>query len=856
MNKLKRTISFVLTIAVLCGTFYINTGAKESTGDSLLYTDAVGRLYGLGIIDSLVQNTGEPMTRANFLFTLMNALGFRNLGTDIERYKIANALGIINTETLNDPDGAITYEQAIKMLVGALGYGEYAEQNGGYPVGYIMVALNNKITAGLKSGIGSMLTRGEALIMIDNVLEANTMRPRYGQKDSYVIDRENTILRANLRIEKLRVVINNVDVVKGRIKADGKVYDVSEKVDLNAVPEGYATIYIDKDKDFVYWIEIDRDSEVIWDFIYGVNDSTEDVAYKVGDIRTLYLRNMDAKYSLSNNVIVEYNGKPFDEPQVLINKFVKAIVQDDEIVSLKIYPLSEGGLIYRANPDEIGFTRGEINELIMKGFSRVQELTVVVDGKASQNMYDLKNDMVFDYWTDETNDKYVIVASSRRINSRLTGISADALAFEDGTECEVSTQYGLYLFDEISRRFKLSISSHTFLNRKVTAYVDDNKYIRYIRLSDTEEKSNEFYGVVMATEEKAFGRRRIKIYSVSGAPGEAIYDVAKNFDKQSPISFEFAASVARDLDGRGFFKFGLNAKGEINRIENVPYFGNRFEKTTEFPWDETKFIDSLYVEGAVIFAILEVEGKFTVRRLYMSDLTSTKTYDGSPVTITSDFNIFENPIPRFVMLTGGVSKLRVGSTIGNLRVVEQIRKVDNDKYKVTLRNANNLTTYEVSSDFVEKYNLRPQTVVYVHTKQFELADRMSIALNSDNTPRIYDFSGNSKFDTFTGTNRTGFFEADEVLFRDYYAIQFRVNGEPQAPMMIYDEVNVYRVTANGKIYFDFNFGVTPALASETSYNRRRAAVVAIQPGTKCWFTLRYDNNRKRTTVGDIFYLDE
>ena len=54
----------------------------------------------------------------------------------------ARELGIVNgvTETIFDPQSNITNEQAVKMIVCALGYSNEAIEKGGYPNGYIEVA--------------------------------------------------------------------------------------------------------------------------------------------------------------------------------------------------------------------------------------------------------------------------------------------------------------------------------------------------------------------------------------------------------------------------------------------------------------------------------------------------------------------------------------------------------------------------------------------------------------------------------------------------------------------------------------------------------------------------------------------
>ena len=55
-------------------------------------------------------------------------------------------MGIINGNNgYFEPDANIQYIHAVKMLVCALGYDIIAQENGGYPYGYLMTATNLKL---------------------------------------------------------------------------------------------------------------------------------------------------------------------------------------------------------------------------------------------------------------------------------------------------------------------------------------------------------------------------------------------------------------------------------------------------------------------------------------------------------------------------------------------------------------------------------------------------------------------------------------------------------------------------------------------------------------------------------------
>ncbi|RGF93694.1 hypothetical protein DXA10_09850 [Firmicutes bacterium AM55-24TS] len=86
---------------------------------------------------------------------------------------VANGFIAGMSDTEFDPDANVTYVQAQKMLVSAIGYETYAQAQGGWPTGYKTYAASLDITKGI-SGItdSTELTRAQVAQMIDNAMDA------------------------------------------------------------------------------------------------------------------------------------------------------------------------------------------------------------------------------------------------------------------------------------------------------------------------------------------------------------------------------------------------------------------------------------------------------------------------------------------------------------------------------------------------------------------------------------------------------------------------------------------------------------------------------------------------------------
>lgn len=195
MNKnLKKVISSVAALTMVASSvaaFAVDFPDVESTAS---YAQAVQELSALDVISGYDDGTFGPdklVTRAEITKMIVDALAERSSAeASTESTKFADvsadhwAKGYINQGVANgfiagmsdtefDPDANVTYVQAQKMLVSAIGYETYAQAQGGWPTGYKRYAASLDITKGI-SGIkdSTELTRAQVAQMIDNAMDA------------------------------------------------------------------------------------------------------------------------------------------------------------------------------------------------------------------------------------------------------------------------------------------------------------------------------------------------------------------------------------------------------------------------------------------------------------------------------------------------------------------------------------------------------------------------------------------------------------------------------------------------------------------------------------------------------------
>lgn len=153
------------------------------------YKKALGLCSALGIITGYDDGSVQPeatVTRAEMAAILLRTTAistlstYRNIFSDVDSshwaastIQTASDEGAINgmgDGTFN-PDGSVTYEQAVKIMVCGMNYANEAELKGGYPEGYLAVASNNlSLLKNVKGTRGEALERGEIIKMVYNAL--------------------------------------------------------------------------------------------------------------------------------------------------------------------------------------------------------------------------------------------------------------------------------------------------------------------------------------------------------------------------------------------------------------------------------------------------------------------------------------------------------------------------------------------------------------------------------------------------------------------------------------------------------------------------------------------------------------
>ena len=382
MTNLKKTLAVVLAFAMILSMGAVSTFAAYSDVTAgTVVSEAVDILSGLNILTGFEDGTFKPeetVTRAQMAAIICRTLGYEDqaqssMGTTVFNDVAADhwASGYINVaqaqQIINGygdgnygPEDKVTYEQAVKMIVSALGYDIAAAAKGGYPTGYLAIASAEGITKSANGKVGDAATRGTIAVLVYNSLEVRLM-----DQNSWSTDGTDTYGKDNKNI-----LTNYLDVVKVEgIVTDNALTDVA-----------YAGQY-----------QADADSNVTIDGYGWIFDQYNSQGYS--DYKKVALSQVDALD----------NDDTFDASYVdvtgFLGKYVIAYVGEDEVTgkntvlaiaeskskndSLKISAtqLVEAGQKYDTTANTIGYTE--------VGASRIKDLTLDANVEVYKN-YDVQ----------------------------------------------------------------------------------------------------------------------------------------------------------------------------------------------------------------------------------------------------------------------------------------------------------------------------------------------------------------------------------------------------------------------------------------------------------------------------------
>lgn len=319
------TVLLCIFCMVISNAYAAENAIKPSETEMLL----LSRL-GISEEDYSDAEYAEELTRAEFavyVSGLMNLHSYETVVGDNLPFSDVNPLsaGAESIAAVNSfgamsgsdgkfyPNESITPEQAAKTLVCITGNTHTAEERGGYPTGYLLLAGEKGILDGVDKDVQT-LTRGSVLKMLYNTLFADyTEHISAGREDRYTIN--GTVLSNYFDIEE----------IKGIVTANGKtgLYGVLESAGDGRITVGNDTVECGNISADAYlgcsvkaYVKKESDGLCsLWHIEYDKNNNITEIAHdELGELSadgscTYWNGSKKESAKLSKTASVIYNGR-------------------------------------------------------------------------------------------------------------------------------------------------------------------------------------------------------------------------------------------------------------------------------------------------------------------------------------------------------------------------------------------------------------------------------------------------------------------------------------------------------------------------------------------------------------------
>lgn len=231
---------------------------------------------------------------------------------------VASNLGLVDGtgDGKFSPQNNVTFNQAVKIMVSALGYKQHAEAKGGYPLGYRNVALSLKIIEGLSSN-DVALTRAQVAKLIANSLEVKLESDRiHSSQGNYIIDQVDETLLSKLGYYKKEGIVlaaYGIDTTNSQYELEKNEIIIGDELLYTKVSDCNSFIL----KRVIYYAKEDENGRDTVHFIqekaYGNDELSIDAKEIIRDGTTLsqikYKQSRIKTQTLPANLVIIYNGK-------------------------------------------------------------------------------------------------------------------------------------------------------------------------------------------------------------------------------------------------------------------------------------------------------------------------------------------------------------------------------------------------------------------------------------------------------------------------------------------------------------------------------------------------------------------
>ena len=590
---MKKLLALVLALAMAFGTFSFAAAAPEDVVGTD-YEEAVVRLVALGIIDGFEDGTYRPdeqVTRAQFAKIVVASLGvgeaaqyakgatkFADVPADhwaTGYINVAVDMGVIAgyPDGTFKPENQVTFAEAIKMIVAALGYTPKANALGGYPGGYLAVAAEEGITEDVTVVSTLAANRGAVAIMVDNSLDVDLMeQTSYGDSPEWKAIAGKTLLSSKLDVEEVKgtvVAISKTDKLdENEFKLadeDGDIIDTFEMaIDANTESLFLKEVKILHKDEKVVWVSVETaEGDIVFDTVKSVGDGT------------ITLKNADKTYDVVEDGAEVYVN--FEETAAAAGDYGYFIFDGKEIKAANLFDFEYEGLVTAVTEDGIEYVDLFAADEEVLELDEYDEVYAYNKDFTKAAVEDIDENSLIFYWENADDDELFVMVAGETVEGEVTRIRDDRVTI-DGKNYKVAEGAAIVSVDKGDEFEALNdVTDYDIMDEEVVLYLDLNGEIAAM-VTAAKATSDELYGIVTWYYE---GRNpSVAVFTSEGEEVEYYFE--------DDVDAAKVEGYPNDNETVMAIKYELNSDGEIAE-DSLVVLGDTDEVT--------KAADRKYLEG-------------------------------------------------------------------------------------------------------------------------------------------------------------------------------------------------------------------------------------------------------------------
>lgn len=595
---MKKVLSLVLALVMVLGSFSFVAAADFSDVNGTNNGEAITRLSQLNLLKGYPDGTFKPenqITRAEFATVMVRAKGLEAVAettkglptgfNDVAGFHwasgyvgTASKAGIVNGigNGLFAPEAPVKYEDAITMVVRALGYEASAQTKGGYPYGYLIVASELDLLDGARGTQGLPANRGFVAQITDNALEVPMMvQVGFGSDAKWVVsgskehgdNAQERYLLDEMGFDSIKGRVVNYNDSRKTITIDGDdkgTYDVAKGFDFYEVEGVLIKAWVDGDEVIVHKLE----EEVLFDAVKYVSKDKE-----------IELITADESYEVANKATFTIDGDKVNADKFEADYAKVVLNEDNEIVWAEGFTF-DGFIVVEDVKKEVitSFNDDELD---------VEDFLIVKEGKTIEAEDLEKQDIVF----YNEGEEFAVVYNNSEVGE-IERVYTDSFRFE-GETYNNKTEYAdaLYL-DEDDMDVLTSDILDGMMDEKeeVEVFFDFAGEAVLVVGDSGVAKTNDAYAVLTKAPVKYDGRRgQMLALDVLNAAGEKMsYDLEEEFFTDGDFLINGVAVTTRDavfagLNAKDLLEITTDEDGDVTQIALLATIA----LTKEFEIDDT-----------------------------------------------------------------------------------------------------------------------------------------------------------------------------------------------------------------------------------------------------------------------------